>query len=63
MILLLKTSIPDPEDRPPLHERFILIFKEKVREADNPKDRERAKRQFAVFQRGSKKNDKESAVD
>ena len=60
MIILLKTSIPDQEDRPPLHERLILIFKERVKEADNPKDRERAKRQLAELQGGSKK---ESAVD
>lgn len=63
MILLLKTSIPDQEDRPPMHERMILIFKEKVREADNPKDRARAKRDLAELQGGSKKSDKKGARD
>ncbi len=64
MILLLKTSIPDDEDRPPLHERLILIFKERVKDAEDDEDRARAKRDLAKLTRHSpseKSNDKEGA--
>jgi hypothetical protein len=51
MILFLKSSTSyDDRHKLSLREKLILIFKEKVEEADNDKDRAKAKRDLAKLQ-------------
>jgi hypothetical protein len=53
MILFLKSSTTDDGDnKMPLHEKLVLIFKEKVKEAEDDQDRARAERDLAKLQDG-----------
>ncbi|MGM4885088.1 hypothetical protein AB7813_08135 [Tardiphaga sp. 20_F10_N6_6] len=65
MILFLKTLDGSHEKRP-LHEKLVLIFKQRVEDAEDDDERARTKRQLAKLTRHSrskKRSDKESAVD
>jgi|GEM_PF-4893660 len=44
MILFLKSAPDDGDNKMPLHEKLVLIFKERVKEAEGDEDRARAKR-------------------
>jgi hypothetical protein len=50
MILFLKSLDDDGDRKMPLHDKLILIFKERVKEADDDEDRARAKRDLAKLQ-------------
>lgn len=53
MILFLKSSTTDDGDnKMPLHEKLVLIFKERVKEAEDDQDRARAERDLAKLQDG-----------
>jgi hypothetical protein len=47
----------------PLHDKLVLIFKERVKEAEGEEDRGRAERNLAKLQAGPEKSYKESAKD
>jgi hypothetical protein len=49
MILFLK-SAPASDEQMPLHEKLILVFKDKVKNAETDEDRERAERDLAKLQ-------------
>ena len=49
MIILLK-SAPAADEQMPLHEKLILVFKDKVKDAKTDQDRERAERDLAKLQ-------------
>ncbi|MBR0879815.1 hypothetical protein ABIF65_004258 [Bradyrhizobium japonicum] len=51
MILFLKSSTPDgSNNKMPLHDKLVLIFKERVEEAEDDQDRARAERDLAKLQ-------------
>ena len=53
MILFLKsTTSDDGDNKMPLHDKLVLIFKERVEEAEDDQDRERAERDLAKLQDG-----------
>lgn len=54
MILFLKSSTSDDGDnKMPLHEKLVLIFKERVKGAEDDQDRARAKRDLEKLQAGT----------
>jgi hypothetical protein len=54
MILFLKSSTStDGGDQMPLHNKLVLIFKERVKEAEGDEDRARAERDLAKLQSGA----------
>jgi len=50
MILFLKSTTDDGENKMPLHDKLVLIFKERVEEAEDDQDRVRAERDLAKLQ-------------
>ena len=63
MILFLKT-LDGSHNKLTCHEKLVLIFKQRVEDAETDKDRERARRELADLTRHSpaeKRNDKEGA--
>ena len=50
MILFLKSLNDDGDNKMPLHDKLILIFKDRVKEADDDQDRARAQRDLAKLQ-------------
>ncbi|MGJ5009969.1 hypothetical protein ACQR05_19525 [Bradyrhizobium oligotrophicum] len=50
MILFLKSLDDDGDNKMPLHEKLILIFKERVKDAKTDEDRERAERDLAKIE-------------
>lgn len=65
MILFLKT-LDGSHDKRSLQEKLVLIFKQRVEDAEDDDERARAKRQLAKLTRHSrseKRSYKESAVD
>ncbi|WLA62342.1 hypothetical protein [Bradyrhizobium diazoefficiens] len=52
MILFLK-STSDDDNKMPLHDKLVLIFKERVKEAEGDEDRARAERDLAKLQAGA----------
>ena len=50
MILFLKSASDDGDNKMPLHEKLVLIFKDRVKEADDDQDRARAERDLAKLQ-------------
>jgi hypothetical protein len=51
MIIFLKSSTSDDGDnKMPLHDKLVLIFKERVKEAEDDQDRARAERDLAKLQ-------------
>jgi hypothetical protein len=66
MILFLKSYTDDSDNKMPLHDKLVLIYKQRVKDAEDDDARARAKRDLAKLTRHSgseKKSDKESAVD
>jgi hypothetical protein len=53
MILFLKSSSDDGDNKMPLHDKLVLIFKERVKEAEDDQDRARAERDLAKLQAGA----------
>jgi hypothetical protein len=53
MILFLKSTPDGGDNKMPLHEKLVLIFKERVKEAEDDQDRERAERDLAKLQAGA----------
>ena len=54
MIIFLKSSTSDDGDnKMPLHDKLVLIFKERVEEAEDDQDRARAKRDLRKLQAGA----------
>jgi hypothetical protein len=53
MILFLKSSSDDGDIKMPLHDKLVLIFKERVKEAEDDQDRARAERDLAKLQAGA----------
>jgi hypothetical protein len=49
MILFLK-SAADGDDKIPLHDKLILIFKDRIENAKTDQDRERAERDLEKFE-------------
>jgi hypothetical protein len=47
MILFLKSTSGDGDDKMPLNEKLILIFNDRVKEAAGDEDRARAERDLA----------------
>jgi hypothetical protein len=52
MILFLK-STTDGGNKMPLHDKLVLIFKDRVEEAEDDQDRARAERDLAKLQSGA----------
>jgi hypothetical protein len=52
MILFLKSTPDDGDNKMPLHDKLVLIFKERVKDAEDDQDRERAERDLAKLQDG-----------
>jgi hypothetical protein len=52
MILFLKSTADGGDDKMPLHDKLVLIFKERVEEEDD-QDRARAERDLAKLQSGA----------
>jgi hypothetical protein len=52
MILFLKSTTDDGDNKMPLHEKLVLIFKDRVKEADDDQDRARAERDLRSCRRG-----------
>jgi hypothetical protein len=52
MILFLKSTPTDGGDQMPLHEKLVLIFKQRVKDAEDDQDRARAERDLAKLQDG-----------
>ena len=50
MIIFLKSLDDDGDNKMPLHEKLILVFKGKVKDAKTDQDRERAERDLAKLQ-------------
>lgn len=50
MILFLKSLDDDGDNKVPLHEKLILIFKDRVKEADDDEGRARAQRDLDKLQ-------------
>jgi hypothetical protein len=50
MILFLKSTSDDGENKMPLHDKLVLIFKDRVKEAEDDQDRARAERDLAKLQ-------------
>ena len=51
MILFLKsTTSTDGGDQMPLHDKLVLIFKQRVKDAEDDQDRARAERDLAKLQ-------------
>ena len=44
MILFLKSSPDDGDNKMPLHDKLVLIFKQRIEDATTDQDRERAQR-------------------
>lgn len=63
MILFLKSSAADRWRKLPLRDKLILVFKDRVENAEDDEDRARAKRDLAKLTRHSRPGKKESAVD
>jgi hypothetical protein len=61
--LFLKSLDDDGDNKMPLHDKLVLIFKERVKEAEGEEDRGRAERNLAKLQAGPEKSYKESAKD
>jgi hypothetical protein len=53
MILFLKSTPDDGDNKMPLHDKLVLIFKERVEDAEDDRDRARAERDLAKLQDGS----------
>lgn len=54
MILFLKSSTSeDGDNKMPLQDKLVLIFKDRVKEAEDDQDRARAKRYLAKLQAGA----------
>lgn len=49
MILFLKSE-PDGDNKMPLHEKLILILKQRIGDARTDQDRERAQHDLATFE-------------
>jgi hypothetical protein len=52
MILFLKSST-STDGQMPLHDKLVLIFKDRVEEAEDDQDRARAERDLAKLQAGA----------
>jgi len=50
MILFLKSTADDGDNKMPLHDKLVLIFKDRVKEAEDDQDRARAERDLAKLQ-------------
>jgi hypothetical protein len=50
MILFLKSTSDDGENKMPLHDKLVLIFKDRVKEAEDDQDRARAEWDLAKLQ-------------
>jgi hypothetical protein len=50
LILFIKSTPDDGDNKMPLHEKLVLIFKERVKDAEDDQDRERAERDLAKLQ-------------
>lgn len=50
MIILLKSLDDGSDNKIPLHDKLILIFKDRVKEAEDDQDRARAKRDLEKLQ-------------
>ncbi|MGM4988693.1 hypothetical protein [Tardiphaga sp. 841_E9_N1_2] len=53
MIIFLKSTSNDGDNKMPLHDKLVLIFKDRVEEAEDDQDRARAKRDLAKLQAGA----------
>jgi hypothetical protein len=53
MILFLKSIPDDGDNKMPLHKKLVLIFKDRVKEAEDDQDRARAERDLAKLQAGA----------
>jgi hypothetical protein len=53
LILFLKSTTDDSDNKMPLHDKLVLIFKERVEEAEGDEDRARAERDLAKLQSGA----------
>ena len=53
MILFLKSTADDGDNKMPLHDKLVLIFKDRVEEAEDDQDRARAERDLAKLQAGA----------
>jgi hypothetical protein len=54
MILFLKSTTDDGDNKIPLHDKLVLIFKDRVEEAEDNQDRARAERDLAKLQGGAR---------
>ena len=53
MILFLKSTSDDGGNKMPLHDKLVLIFKDRVEEAEDDQDRARAERDLAKLKAGA----------
>jgi hypothetical protein len=53
MIFFLKSVDDDSDNKMPLHDKLVLIFKQRVKEAEDDQDRARAERDLAKLQAGA----------
>jgi hypothetical protein len=53
MIIFLKSTTDDGDNKMPLHDKLVLIFKDRVKEAEDGRDRARAERDLAKLQSGA----------
>ncbi|MCC8935625.1 hypothetical protein H8A99_03720 [Bradyrhizobium sp. Arg68] len=62
-MILLKSSVTDKWRKLPLREKLILIFKDRVKNAEDDEDLARAKRDLARIEATPPEENKNGAVD
>ena len=53
MLILFLKSAPDADEQMPLHDKLVLIFKQRLQEPEDDDDRARAERHPAKLQAGA----------